>query len=40
VQLRQDNNGSAEEAEHSAANWQSMLDGLKKHVEAHRPDAA
>lgn len=31
--LRQDNAGSAEEAEHSAANWQTMLDGLKETVE-------
>jgi uncharacterized protein YndB with AHSA1/START domain len=29
VQLTQDNSGSAEEAEHSGANWQMMLDGLK-----------
>lgn len=34
VELSQDNNGSAEEAEHSAANWQLMLDGLKQHLEA------
>ena len=33
VRLTQDNSGSAEEAEHSGANWQSMLDGLKKVVE-------
>ena len=33
VSLRQDNNGSEEEAEHSRANWQMMLDGLKKQVE-------
>jgi uncharacterized protein YndB with AHSA1/START domain len=33
VQLTQDNSSSAEEAEHSAANWQMMLDGLKKVVE-------
>jgi uncharacterized protein YndB with AHSA1/START domain len=33
VTLRQDNAGSEEEAEHSAANWQQMLDGLKKVVE-------
>ena len=31
--LRQDNAGSEEEAEHSAANWQTMLDGLKETVE-------
>lgn len=35
VQLTQDNNSSAEEAEHSGANWQMMLDGLKK-VAEHR----
>lgn len=34
VDLSQDNNSSAEEAEHSAANWQMMLDGLKQHIEA------
>lgn len=34
VELSQDNNGSAEEAEHSAANWQLMLDGLKQHLES------
>jgi len=34
VTLQQDNNGSAEEAEHSTKNWEMMLDGLKKHVEA------
>jgi uncharacterized protein YndB with AHSA1/START domain len=34
VQLRHDNNSSAEEAEHSATNWQTMLDGLKAVVEA------
>ena len=33
VRLTQDNSGSPEEAEHSGANWQSMLDGLKKVVE-------
>ena len=33
VELSQDNNASEEEAEHSKANWQMMLDGLKKHVE-------
>jgi uncharacterized protein YndB with AHSA1/START domain len=33
VQLTQDNNSSAEEAEHSGANWQMMLDGLKKVAE-------
>ena len=34
VELSQYNNRSAEEAEHSAANWQMMLDGLKQHIEA------
>ncbi len=34
VELSQDNNGSAEEAEHSAANWQMMLNGLKQHIES------
>jgi uncharacterized protein YndB with AHSA1/START domain len=33
VRLTQDNNSSAEEAEHSGANWQMMLDGLKKVAE-------
>jgi uncharacterized protein YndB with AHSA1/START domain len=33
VRLTQDNSSSAEEAEHSSANWQMMLDGLKKVVE-------
>ena len=33
VSLSQDNNGSEEEAEHSRANWQLMLEGLKKQVE-------
>ena len=33
VRLTQDNSGSAEEAEHSSATWQAMLDGLKKIVE-------
>ena len=33
VSLSQDNNGSEEEAEHSRANWQMMLEGLKKQVE-------
>jgi uncharacterized protein YndB with AHSA1/START domain len=33
VSLSQDNNGSEEEADHSRANWQMMLDGLKKVVE-------
>lgn len=33
VRLTQDNNSSAEEAEHSGANWQIMLDGLKKVTE-------
>ncbi|HEY1530741.1 MAG TPA: SRPBCC domain-containing protein [Galbitalea sp.] len=34
LQLTQDNNGSDEEAEHSAANWKQMLDGLKSVVES------
>ncbi len=33
LRLTQDNSSSAEEAEHSGANWQMMLDGLKKVVE-------
>jgi uncharacterized protein YndB with AHSA1/START domain len=33
VSLSQDNAGSEEEAEHSSATWQQMLDGLKKQVE-------
>jgi uncharacterized protein YndB with AHSA1/START domain len=33
VRLTQDNSSSAQEAEHSAANWQMMLDGLKKVAE-------
>jgi uncharacterized protein YndB with AHSA1/START domain len=33
VRLTQDNSSSAEEAEHSAATWQMMLDGLKKVAE-------
>jgi uncharacterized protein YndB with AHSA1/START domain len=33
VRLTQDNSSSPEEAEHSAANWQMMLDGLKKVAE-------
>jgi len=33
VTLSQDNNSSAEEAEHSRANWQQMLSGLKQVVE-------
>ncbi|HSV38262.1 MAG TPA: SRPBCC domain-containing protein [Nocardioidaceae bacterium] len=33
VSLKQDNNGSEDEADHSAKNWQSMLDGLKEVVE-------
>ena len=31
--LEQDNNGSEDEAAHSARNWQLMLDGLKELVE-------
>jgi uncharacterized protein YndB with AHSA1/START domain len=34
VSLTQDNNGSEEEAKHSTANWEAMLKGLKKTVEA------
>jgi uncharacterized protein YndB with AHSA1/START domain len=34
VTLTQDNAGSQEEAEHSSATWQQMLDELRKHVEA------
>jgi uncharacterized protein YndB with AHSA1/START domain len=34
VRLSQDNNSSPEEAEHSRANWETMLAGLKQHVEA------
>ena len=33
IRLTQDNSSSAEEAEHSGANWQMMLDGLKRVVE-------
>ncbi|WP_308121564.1 SRPBCC domain-containing protein [Actinotalea ferrariae] len=29
VRLEQDNNASPEEAEHSAANWRTMVDGLR-----------
>ena len=34
VSLSQDNNSSAEAAEHSRANWENMLSGLKATVEA------
>ena len=34
LSLKQDNASSPEEAEQSAENWQMMLDGLKKLVEA------
>jgi uncharacterized protein YndB with AHSA1/START domain len=34
VSLTQDNNSSAEAAEHSKSNWEKMLAGLKKVVEA------
>jgi uncharacterized protein YndB with AHSA1/START domain len=34
VTLSQDNNGSEEEAERSTANWEMVLSGLKKTVEA------
>ena len=33
VELSQDGNGTAEEAEHAAKNWQAMLDGLKRVAE-------
>jgi uncharacterized protein YndB with AHSA1/START domain len=33
VALTQDNAGSEQEAEHSSAMWQQMLDGLRKQVE-------
>jgi uncharacterized protein YndB with AHSA1/START domain len=33
LSLSQDNNASEEEAQHSASNWQMMLDGLKNVVE-------
>jgi uncharacterized protein YndB with AHSA1/START domain len=33
VSLSQDNNASAEEAEHSRSNWERMLSGLKEVVE-------
>ena len=33
VSIRQDNNASQEEVEHSKANWQSVLDGLKALLE-------
>ena len=33
LRLTQDNSSSAEEAEHSAATWQMMLDGLRKVAE-------
>jgi Activator of Hsp90 ATPase homolog 1-like protein len=32
--LRQDNNASAEEARHSSANWQRMLETLRSVVES------
>lgn len=35
VALRQDGNASAEAAEHSKANWEKMLSGLKKVAETH-----
>lgn len=34
LELSQDNNASEAEAEHSAANWQQMLDALKTEVES------
>lgn len=33
VALRQDNNADADEAERSAQNWQTVLAGLKQHIE-------
>jgi hypothetical protein len=33
LQLSQDNNASAEAAEHSKSNWEKMLEGLKSLVE-------
>jgi uncharacterized protein YndB with AHSA1/START domain len=33
VSLSQDNNANAEEVKHSTANWETMLAGLKAHVE-------
>jgi uncharacterized protein YndB with AHSA1/START domain len=36
VSLSQDNNASEQEAQHSASNWQMMLDGLKGIVEESR----
>lgn len=33
VTLTQDNNDSEQARDHSEANWQTMLDGLKEHVE-------
>jgi uncharacterized protein YndB with AHSA1/START domain len=33
LQLSQDNNASAEEAEHSKGNWEKMLEGLKSVIE-------
>ena len=35
VALSQDNNPTEEEREHSEQNWRTMLEGLKKFVEAH-----
>ena len=37
--LRQDNNSSEDEAEHSRANWEKMLSGLKDVVERNRDEA-
>lgn len=34
VTLTQDNNRTAEHREHTQANWQKMLNGLKRHVES------
>ena len=36
VELRQEGNSSAEEAEHATKNWQAMLDGLKQVTERQR----
>jgi uncharacterized protein YndB with AHSA1/START domain len=36
VELTQDNNPDDEAAAHATANWQTMLEGLKRHVEGAR----
>jgi uncharacterized protein YndB with AHSA1/START domain len=33
IELTQDNNGSEEEAQHSTANWEQALRGIKAHIE-------